>query len=129
MSKLYNALCEVRTSLLNVIGQQHINGRSVNFPKLLDAIGEEIVDHMDNDDFVDEFMNMTEDQLFDLGFNYLNEEGFMMLIPAWIFPLIPEGVELETVDGIVFILEDNSEVDLYGDSWVNVGFHIKEIEE
>ena len=93
------------------------------------AIGEEIVDHMDHDDFVDEFMNMTEDQLLDLGFSYLNEDGFMMLIPAWIFPLIPEGVELETVDGDVFILEENSTIELYGDSWVNAGFHIEEIEE
>ena len=129
MSNLYNALCEVRTSMLNIIGQQYLDGRPRNLPRLLKVVGEEISDHMNvPDEFTEEFMDMTEDQLLDLGFNYLNDESSVMLIPAWIFPLIPDGVLLQTVEGEVFEMEDDTTIELHGDSWVNASFYIEHLD-
>ena len=105
--------------MLNVIGQTYLDGKQRNLPALLKSIGDEITDHVE---FVNEVMEMTENELLDLGFDYLNEYDDFMLIPAWLLPLIPEGTLLYSVDGRIFELNDNADVALYGDNWINAGF-------
>lgn len=118
---LYDKLCVVRTSIVNVIGQSLFTNKQPNMGALLESIAEEI---SELDDFVEEVLNMTEEELLDLGFAYLNDETDFMLIPVWLFPFIPYGTELIDKDDNIFVLEDDTPPDLHGDSWLNAGLYL-----
>ena len=120
MTDLYDALCVVRTSIVNSIGEMLMTGRVVNYATILSAI----VDELSGDfNFVEELCDMSTDELNDLGFRYLSEDSHTMLIPLWLYPFIPEGEQLYGLDDKAFIVgEDDFEI--YADSWVNAGIII-----
>lgn len=121
MSNLYDMLCVVRTSVLNVIGQMYLEGKPKNLAHILESIGDEINTRID---FIDGLLEMSQEQLYDLGFDFLNEESYIMLFPAWLYPFIPDGAKLIDIEGNVFIQGNSNEVVIYNDSWVNVGIDI-----
>jgi hypothetical protein len=44
-------------------------------------------------------IDMDEEQLIDLGFQKWSEENPVYLIPLWLFPFLPEEVELRCING------------------------------
>lgn len=53
---------------------------------------------------------LTEEQMNDLGFGRWSEENPMRLILLWLFPWLPEEVEVGCIDGVKQILK-KSEMD------------------
>lgn len=119
MSNLYDMLCIVRTSVLNVIGQMYIDGKRKNLSFILESISDEINARVD---FIDSLLEMSQEQLYDLGFDSLTKESGIILFPVWLYPFIPDGTKLIDIEGNVFIQGDDEAV-IYNDSWVNVGIH------
>lgn len=118
MSNLYNNLCTVRTSMMNVIGYMYITGKPINTTKILRSTANELND----DGFVEEIMSLSKEQLYDLGFEYIHADDTFMLFPTWLYPFIPDGESLlDLSDNEVVIGMDA--VELYGDHWVNIGFY------
>lgn len=118
MSDLYQMLTEVRNSIVNAVGQMYLDGKPRNFVAVLRSISEEY----SASEFTEELYNMTVSDLFDLGFRFLDQDiSDMMLVPAWIYPVIPDGVTLYDLSGNPFIHTQYSTLPLYGDSWVAAG--------
>lgn len=44
-------------------------------------------------------VELTEDEMTDLGFGKWSEETPMRLIPLWLFPFLAEEIETECIDG------------------------------
>lgn len=121
MSNLYETLSIVRTSMLNVIGKSYIEGerRPINMANILEDAAQEINDYID---FEFELFELSEDQLEDLGFEYLDKQKSMfMLLPLWLYPFIPDSMELINVNGNKFV-KNVSIVECYGEHWINAGF-------
>lgn len=119
MTDLYETLCVVRTAIVNSIGEMTLTGKVVNYSEVLSDVADEL---SDNIDFMDTIQVLDEDELLDLGFQYLNsDESDLMLFPLWLYPFIPKDTELTSVDEEIFVVgEDVFEV--YADNWVCAGF-------
>jgi len=116
MSSPYDTLCTVRTALLNAVATRYIEGgKPLNISMILDSIVREL-----DTEFIDELKNMPEEELTDLGFNYLFHGSGLMLFPIWLFPFIPDGTSLVDVNNMGFIKGVDG-VEIYSDHWINVG--------
>jgi hypothetical protein len=121
MSELYVTLSEVRNSLVNVIGQMYLDGKPRNFSRVLESIRDEYT----ADEFVNLLFDMTKDELLDLGFKYINsEENNFMLIPIWVFPVIPSGVTMVDLNGNFFMNTGRETISAYGNEWVSAGWYL-----
>ena len=116
MSNLYETLCVVRTSMLNVIGVMYVEGRARNVMKILEDIGDEIGSRTD---FIEGLNEMDLDELHDLGFEFLDDNKEYLLFPVWLYPFIPDKTELTTVEGEPFI-KGLDTVSVHNQHWLNI---------
>jgi hypothetical protein len=121
MSVLYDTLCVVRTSLLNAVGAKHISGgEKININNILNHIVDELEVY---GDFMTEITTrMTEDQLVDLGFNYISDDSNLMMFPIWLYPFIPDMTILLDSTGEATIKGVDS-IGIVNDHWINAGFY------
>ncbi len=117
MTDLYETLCVVRTAIVNSIGEMTLTGKIVNYSGLLSEIADEIGEHID---FIEAVDKMTENELFDLGFNYLDGESDLMLFPLWLYKFIPYDTQLYNIEGKPFLVGED-EFQIYSNNWVNAG--------
>lgn len=123
MSQLYKNLSIVRTSIMNVISHSYFDGKPRNVGLILQDAAEELSDDM----FMDDIMELSMDELLDLGFDFVEDEcmdqpgGNLMLFPVWLLPFIPNGTVLEAVDGAHLEVGLDT-ISPYADHWLNVGF-------
>ena len=117
MTNLYDNLCVIRTAIVNSIGEMTLTGRVVNYSEVLSGVSAEL--SVDTD-FMEELSAMSENELFDLGFQYLSNESFLMMLPLWLYPFVPINTLLFDTEGNSFIVgEDQFQV--YAGNWVNAG--------
>lgn len=122
----YDTLCIIRTSVLNAVVEAALkNNTGANIVKLLDSISEEII--CNNFDFERELFELEEEELLDLGFDYLDDESDFMLFPIWLLAFMPEGATFLDVDDEPFC-KGTDTVKVYNNQWINVGFYLDEIQ-
>ena len=122
MSNLYETLSVIKTAIANSIGERLINGNPspVNYVGLLIAAADEIAESFD---FMEELEFITNVELQELGFGFLNEESDLMLFPLWLYPFIPDGTELRNISGDP-VIKGEDDVDIWAGSWINMGIII-----
>jgi hypothetical protein len=119
----YDMLCLIRTSVLNAIVESALRKTPTNISKLLDSVGDEIFQYFD---FERELFELDEDELLDLGFDYLDNNTTFMLIPVWLYAFLPNGATLLDIEGEVFV-KGTDAPRIHGNQWMNVGFFYDEI--
>ena len=119
MTDLYDTLCVIRTAIVNSMGEMLLTGRiAINYSELL----YDIAAKLDGNDFMEAIQVLNEDELIDLGFQYLNsDESNLILFPLWLHPFIPNGTELSSVDNKIFVVGDDT-FKVYAGHWLNAGF-------
>ena len=114
-------LSDGRTALLNAIGLRYLShGKPLAISLILESLAEEVLQHFDS--FIDELNNMTDEQLFDLGFNYLETTSRLMLFPVWMYVFIPDDAILYDIEGNEYC-KRSDDVSVYGNHWLDVGFY------
>ena len=123
MSQLYQNLNIVRTSIMNVIAHTYFDGKQRNVSKVL----QEAAYELSSDSFMDELMELSLDELLDLGFEFVNDqdvsdelEGNLMLFPLWLVVFIPNGTVLESLDG-TYLEAGVDNIPPYADHWLCAG--------
>lgn len=58
------------------------------------------------------FEKLTQDEAKELGFGKWNEETNLYLLPLYLVPLLPKGIELTYIDGETFIFDKIEDLDL-----------------
>jgi hypothetical protein len=114
----YSILSTVRNSMMNVIATNSLFGKHYKIEDVYEAV----VLEMSRYDVGQELFDLTEEELFDLGFEYLDRERGLMLIPVWIVPFIPRGTNLVSIDGSQFIV-GYDDYSIHNDHWVDFGFY------
>ena len=114
---LHTTLSAVRNSMMNVVATNILFGKHYR----IEDVFESVVLELSRYNIGEELFDLSEDELHDLGFEYLDERG-LMLFPVWIVPFIPRGMHLVAIDGSQFIsgVDDYS---VYNDQWVDFGFY------
>ena len=85
------------TAVLNIMSEEYVYGKGrCDFPKLYKAIEETI-----------DFNTLTVEDVKFLGFKKWDEEEYpnLWLFPIWLFPIIPEGIEVTSISGEKFNFE------------------------
>lgn len=116
---LFTALCTVRNSMMNILASNILFNTRYRIEHVLETVSLELAQY----DTGNGIFDLSEDQLFDLGFEYLDkDERPLMLFPIWVVPFIPRGTNLVSVDGSQFIAGID-DFEIYNDHWVNFGFY------
>ena len=118
MSNLYENLKLVHVSMMNVIGHMYLDGKPRNVVKLIQDVGSEFA----YDTFMEELLSLPQEQLIDLGFDYIMEDCAysLLMFPAWLAPFIPDGTELAGINGEVVVVGVD-DISIYADHWLDVG--------
>ena len=119
MTDIYDALCVVRTSIVNSVAEHLITGRPVvgNYATLLEDVADEINNQFN---FISDLYNLSISDLEDLGFKFLNDESDLMLFPLWLYPFIPDDTMLHDIEGMHWVKGEDP-VEIYADHWINAG--------
>jgi hypothetical protein len=119
MSVFYLTLCDVRTSLLNAVGVRSIKGsESPDIEHILRSIETQL---NNSGDFIKGIGTLSEEELLDLGFNFVNEADNFILFPVWLYPLIPDGTVLIDVEGNQ-VVKDMDAFEIHCNHWLSAGF-------
>lgn len=51
----------------------------------------------------EEWLNLTHEEALSLGFRPWSEDSQLLLVPSWLIPAIPEGIEFTNIDGTTFV--------------------------
>jgi hypothetical protein len=119
MSVFYQTLCDVRTSLLNAVGVRSLKGpESPDIEHILHSIETQLNNSVD---FIEGIGTLSEDELLNLGFNFVNEADNFILFPVWLYPLIPDNTVLIDVEGNQ-VIKDMDVFDIHCNHWLSAGF-------
>ena len=121
MDTFYDAMCVVRTELLNAFTYKYL-GKPNKVNTIIGQIVDEIASH---GDFMDNVYDLDREELEDLGFQQINYDGDIMFFPLWLLPFIPDDAILLHKDGGE-VVKGLDPINVYAESWLDVGISTPE---